>query len=94
MFLKKLWEMEKNSTKWAIFRKNYKIPGEKLEIFGIPVKIPSFSILIVVVFIVFFGWPSKASSKMDRIGNAGTKLDWLWQNWGQNHLVHSEIRWK
>ena len=46
---------------------------------------------IVVVFLDF--WLTvKNTSKLERIGNSGTKLDKVCQNLGQNHLVHSEMR--
>ena len=45
-------------------------------------------------FFVFFGRPPKISSKLDRIGNSGTKLDRVRQNLGQNHLMYIEMRWK
>ena len=61
-----------------------------LKFSGIPEKFPQFPfsvvVFIVVVFLLFFvvfGWPTKTSSKLDRIGNSGTKLDKVWQNWGQ-----------
>ena len=72
-----------------------------MEIVGDTWKTPSFSILIIIVFIavVFFcffcGRPSTTLTKLNRIDNSGTKLARVWQNWGQNHLIcNSEMRWK
>ena len=96
------WWVVKRCTKWAVFAKIYSIPGEKLEIFGNTWKIPSFSILIVVVFrvvvflfVLFVDIPIPHQNWIDQTWWSVTKLESkrLSTQWDVPVEPVEELRW-